>query len=122
MHPCLLIVNRLYCTAIKHSSIKNAPCRTGFEHARPTCAPQRQCGRGFADAIGNHTDRMNVSWADPFRRRVRADRLWAGVSSVLECRMLRRFVLLMGAALSLAACADIPLGNIQDHQPDPAKK
>lgn len=36
--------------------------------------------------------------------------------------MLRTFVLMVGAALLLTACTDIPLGNVQDHQPDPAKK
>lgn len=36
--------------------------------------------------------------------------------------MLHKLALMAGAALMLTACADIPLGQIQDHQPDPAKK
>lgn len=36
--------------------------------------------------------------------------------------MLRKFVLVVGAALMLNACANSPLGPVQDHTPDPAKK
>ena len=40
----------------------------------------------------------------------------------MECRMLRKFVFVMGAALMLCGCADFPLGPVKDDRPDPAKK